>query len=344
MPKRQAPDNTYWRGETLWARFTVAGREYRTSLRTGDIATAKRRVSEMIAATKSEAFFGDQPRPWEAVVMEWADYISREVAPRTAARYATSLEQARPWFAGKEISSINRTDCDAYATARRNAGVSNATIRRDLTAVSSVLEFARAKDWREGNPARDIAARLSERRDPIMLPQEASYQRVLSAARPEYRALIEAARHTGARLDELRNAKRSDLTGATLYLGKTKGSKPRAIDLSPEAIAAIARAPTALGCKNLFTLGGKPFGDVSAGFRRIVAKAQKTAHREGVEFHRFRFHDLRHLYAVEYLRSGGSLYDLQQQLGHSSIVMTEQYLKFLTPDEVKKAKGLQKGD
>lgn len=52
----------------------------------------------------------------------------------------------------------------------------------------------------------------------------------------------------------------------------------------------------------------------------------------------FRFHDLRHRYAVDYLRDGGNIYDLQKILGHSSIRTTELYLDYLTPDEQKFAK------
>jgi integrase/recombinase XerD len=46
-----------------------------------------------------------------------------------------------------------------------------------------------------------------------------------------------------------------------------------------------------------------------------------------------RFHDLRHFFAVSYLRAGGNIYDLQKTLGHTSIKTTEIYLDFLTPEE-----------
>lgn len=49
-------------------------------------------------------------------------------------------------------------------------------------------------------------------------------------------------------------------------------------------------------------------------------------------------HDLGHLYAVEFLRGGGSIYDLQQILGHASIKTTKIYLDFLTPEEQRIAK------
>jgi integrase/recombinase XerD len=47
----------------------------------------------------------------------------------------------------------------------------------------------------------------------------------------------------------------------------------------------------------------------------------------------FTFHQLRHLHAVEWLKSGRSIYDLQKRLGHRSIKTTEIYLEFLTPEE-----------
>lgn len=55
---------------------------------------------------------------------------------------------------------------------------------------------------------------------------------------------------------------------------------------------------------------------------------------------KFRFHDLRHLHAVNWLKDGRSIYDLQRRLGHSSIKTTEEYCRFLTPEEDRAVKGL----
>ncbi|MEE9141003.1 MAG: site-specific integrase [Alphaproteobacteria bacterium] len=53
---------------------------------------------------------------------------------------------------------------------------------------------------------------------------------------------------------------------------------------------------------------------------------------------RFFLRDLRHWFAVDYLRRGGSIYDLKGILGHSSIKTTEIYLHFLTAGQQEKAK------
>src|SRR5690606_26282719 len=68
-------------------------------------------------------------------------------------------------------------------------------------------------------------------------------------------------------------------------------------------------------------------------------EAMYRALKRKPKFHRFRLHDLRHIYAINYLREGGNLYALQKQLGHGSIRQTEEYLQFLTPEEQEKVKA-----
>ena len=60
------------------------------------------------------------------------------------------------------------------------------------------------------------------------------------------------------------------------------------------------------------------------------------AEENGVEFRPFTFHHLRHKHAILWLRNGGNIYELQQRLGHSSIKQTEEYLKYLNPDQQRK--------
>jgi integrase/recombinase XerD len=74
------------------------------------------------------------------------------------------------------------------------------------------------------------------------------------------------------------------------------------------------------------------------------AGARKVAQSKK-DFVRFRFHDLRHLFAVHYLRDGGSIYAPQGILGHTSIKTTEIYLAYLTSNQQQGARlgAAQKG-
>ena len=83
---------------------------------------------------------------------------------------------------------------------------------------------------------------------------------------------------------------------------------------------------------------GKPHLRASSQFGAMRKRVNRSRAKEGLPKITFRLHDLRHWYAVDYLRRGGSMYDLQQHLGHSSLSTTEIYTDFLTPEEEQKAK------
>ena len=70
-----------------------------------------------------------------------------------------------------------------------------------------------------------------------------------------------------------------------------------------------------------------------------MSRTAAWAKRHNVPFRKFRFHDLRHYRAVIWLKSGRQYRDLQHRLGHASIVTTEGYWKYLTPEEDRAAKG-----
>lgn len=104
------------------------------------------------------------------------------------------------------------------------------------------------------------------------------------------------------------------------------------------ALETLRAIPVHLHCQWVFHHGGEPYRNVASRFRQLVLSAQKSAQEAGRQFRPFRFHDLRHLFAVEYLKGGGSLYALQKIMGHSSVKVTEMYLDYLTPQEADKAR------
>lgn len=341
----KAPPNTEWRGDTLHGRIRIKGKLKRWSLRTGDVEVARTRVTEDIKRLKSAAFYGDHRVRYRDIVASWAErHIVHEVGPLTARRYAVSLRQLEPFVLDIFLDEIDKAKVEEIVTVRRAAGVSTATIRRDLTALSSVLSYADVDE----NPALLRLRRLKERRDPIVLPEPAHIERMVKRAPGRLGTLVAVAWATGCRLEELVTAERSKLDHAHRQLTvRGKGNKVRVIDLDYGAAYELVRAlPVRLGCKWLFWHGqGDPYRNLSSRFSALVAAelrgAEKAAAAEGhsePDFRAFRFHDLRHRHAVDWLKAGRSIYDLQQRLGHASIKTTEIYLKYLTPEEQRAAK------
>ena len=329
------PENLTKRGETWCLSVIIKGKRYRESLHTSNLKDACRlrdkRIKEITAAVRH----GERVIPWKEAVAEWAEHINGQLGEATLKRYAISLALVTPYFEHLGIHQISGSAISGFIAERRKSGATPATIRRDLTAVSNVLKYAEAMEWCEGNPTLSKRQLLVERREPITLPRHDEIRRVVEAAGHRFGAMILAAWHTGCRQGELVDACWDDLdlsAGLLTVIGK--GRKRRVIELSPEAIAVFRNHPRTLNSKHIFCNAlGQPFSQASSDFAYI---------RSGVDGVTFRFHDLRHLFAVETLQSGRmGIYDLQQHLGHTSVKTTEIYLAFLSPEQERTAKQPQ---
>jgi integrase/recombinase XerD len=347
MRKRKAPPHCFWVGSVLWGRQTIRGKKERWSLRTDDVEVAAQRV-EADRKRNLELANGTGRVTWEDAVTGWIEHHipDRGIGLNAAKRYAVSLKQCEPWLRGRYQDEVDAALVVDLVNGRRKADVTTATLRRDLGAVASVLTYCQTQNWRRDNPALERLRLLKERRDPIVLPETTYVDRVIRRAPGLMAALIRAARLTGCRLEELVTATRAAINHERHELTVIgKGNKLRVIGLDYGGAYELLRGlPTYAKSPWLFWHDeGEPYRNLSSRFAAIVrdvaateAKAAKEEGREP-EFRPFRFHDLRHLHAVEWLRAGLGLYDLQQRLGHKSITTTEIYLKFLTAEEARQS-------
>jgi integrase/recombinase XerD len=333
--------NMFQRGETWFLRAEIAGRKYRESLHTANVREARRLRDARIKVIEAQARHGAVS--WHEAVVEWFRHVEGQVAKATLQRYLQSLKLCEPYLVGKMVGAIDGAVIRALIAARRQE-VTIATVRRDLTAISQVLSYAQSVGWREGNPALDASRTLRERRDPMTLPDEGSIQAVFAECSPHLRNLAIAARLTGCRQAELVGAKWAafdDGAGTLEVIGK--GNKRRTIKLSEGArqhIAGLDRSDEVI-----FSSADGPWTSVSPAFAKTVHRAKAAADEEREEDESkprlipFRFHDLRHIYAIETLRGGTSIYKVSQHLGHTSVKTTEQfYLAHLTADEADRAR------
>jgi integrase/recombinase XerD len=349
--------NIYPRNGIYWARFKVAGVEYRESLRTRSISVAEKRLKVRREEIENQAHFGIAgPMGWESAVVAWDAAMTEEVRNKTKSiktvdRYKTSLRECRLWLDGREVHEIDAEQIRILVKGRRDLRVTNATIRRDLTAIASVLDLAIEEGWIEDgtNVARaHPRKRLQERRDPIVLPTDADIKLTVGRQRTRFGDMMLFARETGMREEEIASLEHGmlDLVGrhATIV---GKRNRMRTVTLSRRAVEIIKRQPRHLRCSFVFwhleeDREGKPvaqrYRNVASNFGDYTERAAKRAKKAGIDYRRFNFHALRHLFAVEYLRSGrGGIYDLQRELGHSSVKTTEIYLAFLTPEQASAA-------
>ncbi len=151
------------------------------------------------------------------------------------------------------------------------------------------------------------------------------------------RALLVVLWRGGLRIAEALALRPVDLDAAAglVRVRRGKGGRPRHVGLDPEAFATVdawAGRRSALGIGGrapLFcTLRGGP---LDPGYCRHMVK--RLARRAGIR-RRVHLHGFRHTHAVELVREGAPLPEVQAQLGHSSLAVTSRYLAHVTPEDL----------
>lgn len=327
--------NLYRRGKTWWARTTIAGREYRGSLSTSHRAQAVKDLPGWLAKRGRSKVRGLKRLMWAEAVTIYTAGALADLGERTAERYKVSLRQVDPFFEGLFVDEIGTAKINDLVRRRRETGVTNATINRDLTAISRVLATAVREEAIEENVARNYDRSFNrEKRDPIELPTWGEVAEAIKKAPTAlWGQIMDYASKSGMRENEILTLekKRVDLPRLAVTLHRTKGKRLRVVPLTgPVLNEAVPILEAAMTRGESLVFGHKD-DDTLKNFPSRYAVWRK---KHGVAF---RFHDLRHLFAVTYLQRGGNIYDLQRILGHRSIKTTEGYLEYLTPAERRKA-------
>ncbi|MEM7400126.1 MAG: tyrosine-type recombinase/integrase [Pseudomonadota bacterium] len=322
----------YKRGRIWWGRFQLDGRERRRSLKTTHRAEAKKRLAAWEDSERLKAIEPEAGNSWAKACQRYVEEVMpSSVRPQTAKRYLVSYRQVMDIIGAKPINQIGRQDILAIANRK---GPSVATRKRDLTAVSQVFRAAVVWGWCDRNPVRefDSGAVMKERRDPIVLPTDEEIEQFITACPPALALMARLLLLTGLRLSEAASLKWSQVStdGPPQLRIVGKRNRLRMVPMSAQAVGTISECPRHIHAKVVFWHGnGQPYTQASTQFALIRRRLGIT----------WRTHDLRHRFAVDYLKAGGSIYRLKEILGHTQVSTTEIYLAHVTPEEAERAKG-----
>jgi integrase/recombinase XerD len=226
--------------------------------------------------------------------------------------------------------------------ARREAKPS--TVNRYFRELRTLMNFAVEESFLDESPLKNVKApRIpSEQIQPMSAEQ---IQTLLTAASgmlfpDRNRAVILTLLDSGLRVSELCSLKVGDISSDEIRV-RGKGSKVRSVYLGKAARRALTRyvrmhrkdvgadAP-------LFVAGGghEPGGPLGAsGVRQMIKEAGK---RGGLTNVRASPHTLRHSFAVNFLRGGGNLFELQRLMGHADLTTLRRYV-FLAEADLARA-------
>ena len=240
-------------------------------------------------------------------------------------RYRSSSRQLDPFLRGLFMDEIDRAVLLEIVQERRAEGCTIATVKRDLTFLSGVCDWAQAQEYLSDNPVLTylLANRrfLREKAAIIRIPTDEELARLVARAPGNFKHLIRFLEATGIRQEEAASVEHSqiDWTQQTLYLPKTKTHRSRLISLSDAAWQIYRKVPRHNASSYVFWHGaaGKRYRNVAS---RFAALAEVSGYANTC-------HALRHRFACRFIWAGGRKEVLQQILGHASIKTTERYIR-----------------
>lgn len=318
----------YKRGPTWWVRFRIGGRHIRRSAKTTSKAEATQYLHKLMVEYASLSR-GDLPRrTFEQGTERF--FIEISVKENTYARYRTNERSLMPFFKGVHFDDITRERIGAYVTARKQQGVTDTTVRRDLAFFSSLCSMAIRWGWLNTNPIQNYDKRsLKEGKPRTRFLSQDEYRSLLNAAAPHVRDAIMLAVETGLRREEQFSLtwKQIDWDRNEIILEYTKSGNPRRVPLSPNARNLLwsqwIRIDPAVSIFVHEKVDNSRYAEMRRGFLNATRRAEIT---------NLRWHDLRHTFASWFVQNGGELYQLSRILGHTTMTMATRYSHLRTDD------------
>lgn len=256
-------------------------------------------------------------KPFDEFVKERTYLLN--VSPRTIEFY---------WDCHKSVLKFGDFSQDGlkhWIMGQRAVGISASSINSRITGINAYLR------WTGANYKLSFL-REEEKVLPTYKPEHLKkliHYKPKTNAKRRLHTLILTLLDTGLRVEEALTIRSADLDWDNMLIKVTgKGNKERMVPFSYELRKVLWRYKNS-GQFDLFFASRNG----SKMMRRNVLRDFKLLCKAlGFEAVPRSIHALRHTFAVNYLRNGGSVFHLQKALGHSSLEMSRRYANLLTED------------
>lgn len=238
------------------------------------------------------------------------------------------------FFGSATLSAVSPTRILEFRGALHTSGMTPATVNLYLALLRTVLNYAVTAGYLQASPVRRFArgayllANPRPKRSPPLTNEEATrLLGVLRADWPQWHALFAFLLFTGARRGEAAGLRWNDVdlerrlvTIRRSYTSPPKSGNERTVPITTDLAALLAehRKRDSWGGPSVFP---QPHtGEMLSPDARLAKVMDAACSATGVR--RMRIHDLRHAHASLWLMAGGTLTDVQRNLGHSTPVLT----------------------
>ena len=247
--------------------------------------------------------------------------------------YDNVLSYFRDFLDDLDVNDLSLADCRRYLLYQRDRSVSSTTVQSYVRGVRAFLTWAFNNDYIEENIPYKF--RLPKAARPLIaVLTDAEIRRLYDAVeygdafhRHRNRLILALFLDCGLRLSELVTLSlRRVFLDERYFIVTGKGQKDRAVSFGYSTDQMLrAYLPFVPRSANTLILKKSVFGDVEPITETAIKQLfRKLQFRSGIE--RLYPHLLRHTFATRYIENGGSIYDLRDILGHTSLSMTMRYV------------------
>ena len=281
----------------------------------------------------------------DQLILQWRRAVKPNLKPSTQANYEWAYERFRKAFGGVPISELGKADIQAFLTVS-SRGLSSESVRDLRARFRGLLSLAEEWAWiRLGtNPAAGrfrLPSRAPVREMRIPNPEE--FRTLVTALVQPYKAIVGLAGLGGLRRGELAAVRWNDLGESTVrvdeavyrgHLGTPKTPKSRRTVKVPKKVMELL-ADWRVRCKFtapddfVFSIRTNSPIDLNRALERVV---KPTAERLGLP--RFSWHDFRHAYTTWGRAAGIEAEVMRDQVGHTSVLMTQDVYSHLDDRDV----------
>lgn len=239
-------------------------------------------------------------RYWLEHGQHLADAVNVERWIRYIIRY---MDASRP------LADLSTRHVTAFVTDMRTDGIGEISINRTISTLQGIHNRA-AKRWEAPVKVIDWRPHKSRERGRTRWITQDQARKFLEALPPDTAEIVYFILLTGARRAEAFGLLRENIdwqNGTATAIAK--GGKQHVFELTAEGLLHLRSIPDR----------GRYAFDTT-GYRKRFDMAKVAA-----EIEDFTWHDLRHTFATWLGQAGGSLEVIKEQLGHSSIAVTQKY-------------------
>jgi integrase len=239
-------------------------------------------AKEILAKKKAEAVEGryelpsKKPTPrLDEFAREYFAYYRANRRPRSVERHETSFRAMQPTFGHIRLGDITSLAIERYKRHRKEDGVSEATINRELAFLKNL--FTKAIEWGKAmeNPVKRVRLYREQNARTRYLTEDEE-ARLLACCSPQLRPLVITALHTGFRASELRSLTWDDVDVGrrmiTVRAGYAKNGEARSVPMNQLLTGTLksVRLANYQGDKVFCNREGAPYRSFRSAFERAV--------------------------------------------------------------------------